>query len=92
LSSAAHVELHEALALLIGDLQAAVDRDEVVEAELAWEPIRASERLGREPNQVVDVGGPTLAEQRLQQRVRQDAVVEDLLEAVKGLLTAGVLE
>jgi hypothetical protein len=41
---------------------------------------------------VVDVGGPTLAEQRLQQRVRQDAVVEDLLEAVKGLLTAGVLE
>ena len=48
--------------------------------------------LGRERGQVIDVLRPPLPEQRLQQRVAQNAVVEDLLQAVQRFLTTGMLE
>jgi hypothetical protein len=41
---------------------------------------------------VIDMLGLTVAEQWLQQRVSQDAVVEELLEAMESLLAASVLE
>jgi hypothetical protein len=40
----------------------------------------------------VDVIWLSRAEQRLQQRVGEDAVIEDLLETVKRLLTACMFE
>ena len=49
------VQLDEPLPLLLGDLQAAVDGDEVVETQLAGEAVGAAERLGGEGGQVVDV-------------------------------------
>ena len=69
-----------------------MDVDQVREAELAAEAVRTAEGLGGEHRQVLDVLRLARAEQRLQQRVAQDAVVEELLEAVEGLVTAGVLE
>jgi hypothetical protein len=41
---------------------------------------------------VIDVLGLAVAEQGLQQRVSQHAVVEDLLEVVESHLAASVLE
>ena len=66
-----------------------MDLDQVGETQLAGEPVRAAEGLGGEGGQVVDVLGPAGAEERLEQRVGQDAVVEDLLEAVQPLLATG---
>jgi hypothetical protein len=85
------VERHEPLPLLIGDVQVPVHVDEVPEAELAGEAVGAAERLSGEPGQVVDVGGHPLAEQRPEHRVGERLVVEELLEAVQYLITAGVL-
>ena len=62
------------------------------EAQLAREPTRTTEGLGRERGEVVDVIGTSGAEQRLQERIGEDAVVEDLLEAVQRLLPTGMLE
>ena len=72
--------------------QAAVDGDEVGEAEFAGEPVGAAEGLGGEGREVVDVLGLPGAEQRLQERVGEHAVVEGLLQAVQRLVPAGVLE
>jgi hypothetical protein len=47
------VKLDEPLALLFGDLQVAVDFDQVPEAKLAGEAVRPSEGLCGEPRQVV---------------------------------------
>ena len=66
--------------------------DQVGETHLTGEPIRTAEGLGRERSQVVDMFGPTRSEHRLQQRIGQHAVVEDLLEAVQPVLTASMLE
>ena len=62
------------------------------EAQLAGEAVRAAERLGRERREVVDVLGLPRAEQGLEQRVGQHAVVEGLLQPVQRLLPARVLE
>jgi hypothetical protein len=70
------VEGDEALPLLLGDAQAAVDGDEVGEPEFASEPVGAAEGLGGEGREVVDVLGLPGAEQRLQERVGERAVVE----------------
>jgi len=85
------VELDEALALRLGDPQPAVDVDEVLEAELAREAVRAAEGLGGEHREVLDVLRLPVTEQRLEERVAQDAVVEELLEAVQRGLASGVL-
>src|SRR4051794_769912 len=85
------VELDEPSALLLRDLQASVDLDEVPESEFTREPIRTPEALGGERRQVVDVAGSTDTEQRLQERVLQHAVVEHLLEPVQANRCAGVL-
>ena len=76
------VERDEAVALLVADLQVAVDIDDVLEAELLCEAAGAAERLGREPGQVVDVGGDAFGEERLQDRVCERLLVEDFLQAV----------
>ncbi len=86
------VQGDEALPLFLGDVQAAVDGDEVGEAEFAGEPVGAAEGLGGEGREVVDVLGLPGTEQRLQERVGEHAVVEGLLEAVQRLVPAGVLE
>ena len=52
----------------------------------------AAEALRREHGQVLDVLELAGTEERLQQRVAQHAVVEGLLEAMQGLLAAGMLE
>ena len=57
------VEGDEAVALLVGDLEVAVDVDDVLEAELPSEAVGAAERLDREPGQVVDVGWDALGEE-----------------------------
>lgn len=49
------IEGHEALPLLVGDLQMAVHVDHMLESKPAGEAVRAAERLGSEPGQVVDV-------------------------------------
>jgi hypothetical protein len=87
-----YVQLDEALALLLGDLEPAMHVDQVLKAELAREPVGTAERLGSEHRQVIDMLGLAVAEQWLQQRVSQDAVVEELLEAMESLLAASVLE
>src|SRR5919106_1012483 len=86
------IELNEPLPLLVGDLQVAVHVDHVLEAELAREAIGAAKRLGREPRQVVDVSRSAFCEQPLQYRIGEDLVIEQLLEAVKRLVAAGMLE
>jgi hypothetical protein len=87
-----HVQLDEALALLLSDLEAAMHVDQVLKPELAREPVGTAERLGGEHRQVIDMLELAVAEQRLEQRVSQHAVVEDLLEVVERLLAASVLE
>src|SRR3954469_19935611 len=69
------VELHEPSALGLGDPEAAVDVNEVREAELAREPVRTAEALCREHRQMLDVLWPPCAEQRLEQRIGEHAVV-----------------
>ena len=86
-----HVQLDEAPALRLIDVQPAVDVDQVPESELARETVGAAEALRREHRQVLDVLRPALTEQRLKQRVGEHAVVEDLLEPVQRRLAAGVL-
>ena len=85
------VELHEPLALLFGNSETAVNRDEMVESELSREPIRPAEGLRSERGQVVDVLGFTSAEEGLKYGIGEDACVENILEAVQCFLTAGVL-
>lgn len=60
-----HVQSDEPLTLLIGDLQVAVCFDQMLEAQLARKAVRPTERLRREPGQVIDVMRPALREQRL---------------------------
>src|SRR3954466_5082503 len=85
------VELHEPSALGLGDREAAMDVNEVREAELAREPVPTAEALCREHRQMLDVLWPPCAEQRLEQRIGEHAVVEDLLGPVQCGLAARVL-
>src|SRR5271170_1287178 len=87
-----HIQLDEALTLLPGDLQATMDVNRVFKAQLAGEAVGATERLGGEHRQVINVLRLTIAEQRLEQGVAEHTVVEDLLELVESLLAASVLE
>jgi hypothetical protein len=86
------VESHEALALLVGDPQVAVDVDDVLKARSSSETVGATKRLHREPGQMVDVCRHPLFELHLEYRVGQDRVLEELLDAVKSFVTAGVLK
>ncbi|GAA1679086.1 hypothetical protein GCM10009733_089910 [Nonomuraea maheshkhaliensis] len=61
-------------------------------AHFSGEGVGAAEGLRREGGQVIDVGGPARAEERLEQRVGQQAAVEDLDELVQLVLAARVLE
>jgi diguanylate cyclase (GGDEF)-like protein/PAS domain S-box-containing protein len=63
------VELDEPLALLFGDLQVAVDLDQVPEAEFTTEAVGPAEGFGGEPCQVLYVIGLARPEQWPQQRV-----------------------
>src|ERR1700677_4183093 len=65
--------------------------DEVVESQLAGEPVGATERLCREPGQVVDVRRYPFGEQGLQDGVGQHLVVEELLEAMECVVATGML-
>jgi hypothetical protein len=84
-----HVELREPLPLLLRDLKAPVNIDQVLEAEFAAEAIGPTERLGGEPGQVVDVMGLPGREQALQQGIGEHLVVEELLQSVQRLIAAG---
>src|ERR1700722_19598925 len=87
-----HVELDEPLALRLGDPQPAVHVDQVREAQLPGEVVRAPERLRLERGEVVDVLRAARAEQRLEQRIGEDAGVEDIHEVTQGGGAPGVLE
>jgi len=76
------VQVDEPLALLLGDLQAAVHRDQVGESDLSGEAVRAAERFSGKRGEVVHMCRPSSPEQRLQQRIAQHAVVEGLLQAM----------
>jgi hypothetical protein len=84
-----HVQLDEAGALGLGDSQAAVDGDQVGEAELAGEALGAAEGLGGEGGDVVDMLGLSATEEWLQERIGQDAVVESGLESMQGFFATG---
>lgn len=81
-----HVQLHEPLPLLLSDLQAPVHLDQMGEAQLAGEAVRASERLRLERAQVVDVLRASRTEQRLEQRIGEHAGVEDIDEVMQAVL------
>jgi hypothetical protein len=68
-----HVKLNEADTLLIGNPQPAMNTNEVLESQLSSEAIRTTERLRRERCQMIDVLGPTSAEEGLQKRVGENA-------------------
>ena len=64
----------------------------MAEAELARESVGSPEGLRRERREMVHVLGSPLSEERLEHRVGEDLAVEELLEAMDRLLSAGVLE
>ena len=63
----------------------------MLKAEFAGESVGSAERFRREPRQVVDVMRTPFGEQRFQDRVRENLRVEQLLEAVKRLVSARML-
>ncbi len=81
----------EAVALLVCDLEVAVQVDDVLEAERFGEAARAAERLGREPAQAVNVCGNTLGEHVLEHWIGKRLCVKDLLKTVQTFVTACVL-
>jgi hypothetical protein len=87
-----HIQLDETLALGLGDLQTSMNVDQVLKTELTREAVRATEALGREHRHVIDVLRLALAEQRLQQRIAQNTVVEQLLQTMEALLAASMLK
>src|SRR5262245_63483336 len=80
------IQRHESFALLVGDLQMTMDIDDALKAQFAGEPIGSSERFRSEPRQVIDVVRSALGEHVFQDRIREDLLVEHLLEAMKGLI------
>ena len=84
------VKGHEPLTLFVGDLPVPVHIDDVLEAELLGETIRAADDSA--VNQVRWSTWVALAEElRLEHRVREDLVVEDLLGAMKCRIASGML-
>jgi hypothetical protein len=83
-----HVELDEPFSLLLGDVKVPVDIDEMSEAELAGEPVRATEGFGGEGGEVINVFRLPGPEERLEQRIFEDAAVEGVLEAMQRFLPA----
>ena len=81
-----HVELDEPLSLFLGDPKAPMDIDQVCEAEFACEVIGTTKRLSREGGQAIDVFGLAGSEERLQERVLEDAAAERVFETVQRLL------
>jgi hypothetical protein len=84
-------ESDEPISLCIGDPQMTMHIDEVIEPQLAGEPVRAAERLCREPGQVVDVRRCPFGKQRAQRGIGQNLVVEEFLEAMECIVATGML-
>lgn len=72
-----HLQFDETVALGLGDLQTSTNVDQVLKTELTREAVRATEALGCGHRQVIDVLRLAPAEQRLQQRIAQNTVVEN---------------
>lgn len=83
-----HIQLHEPGPLLLGDREAPVYLDQVIEPDLSGEPVRAAEGLRGERGQVINMVWLTRTEQRNQHRVSQDLSVEQLFQAMDARLTA----
>jgi hypothetical protein len=79
------------LALGLADVKASMDVDQVGEAEFAGGANRTCERFGCEPGQVLQMLWPTSSEERLEERVRKNTCVEDVLKSVNRMLAFGVL-
>src|SRR5262245_60596007 len=71
-----HVERDEAFTLLVRDPEPAVYIDHVLKTKLAREPVRAAERLGRKPRQVLHVMRSPLREKRLQHWIGENLRIE----------------
>ena len=87
-----HVQIDEALALLLVDLESAMHLNQMREPEFAREPVRTAERFGRKRREVIHMLRLARTEQWLQKRIGEHAVVEELLEAMDPRLAPGVFE
>jgi hypothetical protein len=85
------VDLDEPLTLLVGDLQVAMNVDDVPKTELIGKSWRAPERLTGKPGQAFDMAGNAVREQLLEHEVGERLGVEELLEPVQALVTARML-
>lgn len=81
-----HVELDEPLPLFLGDLKVPMNIDEMCEAELSGEAIWATKGFNSEGGEVIDMFRLSGPEERLEQRIFEDAAVERALEAMQRLL------
>jgi hypothetical protein len=82
------VELDEPFPLLLGDVEPAVDVDQVLEPELPAEAVGATERLGGEGREMVHVLGLAGTEKRLEHVVCKHEGIEVIFQAVQAILTA----
>jgi hypothetical protein len=85
-----HVQLDESLSLRLSDVQPAMHIDQMSEAKLPREVVRASERFRFERGQMVNMVWPSGAEQRLKHRIGEHAAVEDIDEVTQDLVPARV--
>ena len=81
-----HIERDEPLSLFFRYLKVPVDSDQMVEAKLAGEAVGATEGFGCEGRQMIDVLRLAGPEERLQQRILENTLVERLLEVVHRVL------
>jgi len=85
------IQFNEALTLFFADVEVAMDINEMLKAsDLAGKPIRATERLGREGCQMIDVLGLTIAKKGPQQRIVENAVVKTRLKSMERFFTSSV--
>jgi hypothetical protein len=78
--------------LLLGDVEVTVDVDQMAEStQLLGESVGTTERFGGECGQMIDVLRLAGAEERLPDRIGQDARIERVFESVECSLATGEL-
>jgi hypothetical protein len=58
--------------------------DQVIESQLSGEAIRPAEGLSGERSEMIDMFGSASTEKRLQNRISQEAGIEDVFQSVQG--------
>lgn len=85
------VQLDKTESLLLGDVEVTVDIDQMGESQLLGEAVGTTERFGGKGGQMIDVLGLAGTEERLQDRIGQDARIERVFEPVECSLATGEL-